>query len=143
MIPPLENAASHPWGTGAWLRAIVFVVSLFIWTWKLIEPFPVPEELIGDLSLDLRFILAKILHGCSYAYLAFLSLTLPMTSRWHLALIGFLALHGVGTEIAQAVLPHNRHGCIQDVLIDWTGITAGTIAFRLFERFALFEPRTK
>ena len=108
---------------------VTFLLFLALWTWKLLEPQPVPEVIRGGLGVDWAFFLAKTLHCGAYAFLAVLgTLAFP---RWMWWVVGFLALHGVGTEIGQTYIP-NRHGCVRDVLIDWAGIAAGILALRLW-----------
>jgi hypothetical protein len=44
--------------------------------------------------------------------------------------VGFLLLHGAGSELLQHVLPFNRTGKVTDVLIDWAGVAVGVLAVR-------------
>jgi len=111
---------------------LVLLLFLGLWTWKLVEPNPVPEELAARLSGDERFAAAKALHAGGYAFLTFLTflaVTLPVPAYWRWFLAGLLALHGAATEIAQTFVP-NRHGCVRDVLIDWAGVALGVGAWR-------------
>jgi VanZ family protein len=102
----------------------LFVLFLALWTWKLLEPQPVPESLRGELGVDWAFFLAKTLHGGAYAFLMVLgAFAFPRHQWW---VFGFLLLHGVGSEIGQTFVP-NRHGCVRDVLIDWAGIAGGCV----------------
>jgi VanZ family protein len=103
---------------------VAFLVLLGLWTWKLLEPQPVPEAVSQELGIDLQFALAKTLHAGAYAFLTVLAGLLPFRRPYFWALAAALALHGVGTEIGQTYVP-NRHGCVRDVLIDWAGIAAG------------------
>lgn len=107
---------------------------LGVWTWKLLEPHPLPPAVEKELPSDLRFVLAKSLHAAAYAGLAILAAAMPLPRRYYWVVIGVLALHGVGTEIGQTYVP-NRHGCIRDVLIDWAGITVGAATVCLVGRF--------
>lgn len=107
------------------LHLIAFLVLLAFWTWKLLEPHPVPESVTGGLSAELKLILAKTLHAGVYAVLTLLAITL--SPRWKWWLVGFLMLHGIGTEIGQTYVP-NRSGKMTDVLIDWAGIGCGVLA---------------
>jgi VanZ family protein len=116
------------------LHFFAFLVLLALWTWKLLEPIPVPESVTGGLSADLKFILAKTLHAVVYAILTILGITL--TQRWKWWLVGFLLLHGVGTEIGQTFVP-NRSGSVRDVLIDWVGIGCGVGMVWWFRRLRL------
>ncbi|HJZ60354.1 MAG TPA: VanZ family protein [Gemmataceae bacterium] len=117
-------------GSSRWLRFSVqlaaFVVFLSLWTWKLLEPYPVPESVRGGLaSAGLSFVAAKTLHLLVYTFLTVLGASL--SRRWCWWVVAFLMLHGVTTEILQAVLPFNRTGRVTDVLIDWTGIWLGVL----------------
>lgn len=121
-------------GPPAAAHAATFLVLLGLWTWKLVSPVPVPEELRSGLeSAGLSYAAAKTLHLLGYAVLAVLAGTLPVTRHWQRLLIGFLALHGVATEVAQTFVP-NRSGRVTDVLIDWAGITVGAVAARWWNR---------
>jgi hypothetical protein len=116
--------------------AAAFAVLLALWTWKLLEPSPVPESLLGGLhSWDelLPFLLAKTLHCCGYALLAALALVWP-PAKWKPAVVGGLMAHSAATEFLQYVLPFNRTGRVADVLIDWVGIALGVVAYRLTVR---------
>ena len=49
---------------------LLFWPALAVWTWKLVEPNPVPE-VVGDwLDAPGQFLIAKSLHFSGYAYLA-------------------------------------------------------------------------
>lgn len=113
---------------------LILLLFLGLWTWKLVEPNPVPEELARRLSGDERFAAAKALHAGGYAFLTFLAVTLPVPAYWRGFLASLLALHGVATEIAQTFVP-NRHGCARDVLIDWAGVALGVLAWRAVRRY--------
>jgi VanZ family protein len=116
-------------GTGRLvIHALVFLTFLSLWTWKLLVPHPVPEELKAGLDrAGLSFLAAKTLHAAGYAFLTVLAATLPVAWRWRYVLVGLLVLHGIGTEIGQTFVP-NRTGRVYDVLVDWAGITAGVAA---------------
>jgi len=124
-----------PAGPRPALHAFVLLVFLSLWTWKLLEPYPVPEDLREGLAkAGLSFAAAKTLHAAGYAFLAVLAGTLPGSRSRRRALIALLALHGVATEVLQDVLPFNRTGRFYDVLIDWSGIALGLLALRLMKR---------
>jgi VanZ family protein len=105
---------------------VVFVLFLGLWTWKLLEPVPVPEAIEQRIPTDLRFLFAKSLHAGAYAFLTVLAATLPVRRPFFWAVVAVIALHGVGTEIGQTYVP-SRHGCVQDVIIDWVGIGLGLL----------------
>jgi hypothetical protein len=116
-----------------------FAPALAVWTWKLLEPNPVPERIHGLLSLSdwLPFLLAKSLHLGGYAFLAAL-LWAAVPRPWRWAAVVFLLLHGVGTEVGQCYVP-NRAGTVRDVVIDWCGIAVGVLAARAVAN-RLFTP---
>ncbi len=107
----------------------IFLFFLALWTWKLLEPNPVPERVADEIPTDLKFILAKALHASAYAFLTVLAGFLPVRRPFFWAVIAVLALHAVGTEIGQTYVP-NRHGSVRDVLIDWAGIAVGLLVLR-------------
>ncbi|MBY0461462.1 MAG: VanZ family protein [Gemmataceae bacterium] len=104
----------------------MFAVFLGLWTWKLLEPYPVPESLAGRLGVDWKFYLSKTLHCGAYAFLTVLAMTLPLRRYWRWYFVGLLLLHGVGTEIGQLYVP-NRYGSVRDVVIDWVGVGLGLL----------------
>jgi VanZ family protein len=104
----------------------VFLVFLGLWTWKLLEPNPVPEVVSEHLKGDSRFFAAKALHAGAYAFLTVLAVALPLKRYWRWFFVGLLALHGVATEIGQTFVP-GRTGSVRDVLIDWAGVGAGVL----------------
>ncbi|MDY3552063.1 VanZ family protein [Gemmata sp. JC717] len=126
--PPPGAAAPEglPAGRFELFRFVVLGGFLALWTWKLLEPSPVPEALAAELDGDWRFFLAKSLHGGAYAFLTVLVFALPVTRYWHWFLVGLLALHGVATEIGQTFVP-NRTGTLRDVIIDWIGVAFGVL----------------
>lgn len=107
-----------------------FALFLGLWTWKLLEPNPVPEELSARLTGDWRFYAAKSLHAGAYAFLTVLAVALPVPRYWRWYFLGLLALHGAATEIGQTFVP-NRTGSVRDVLIDWAGVLLGLLAWWL------------
>ena len=126
---------THPPRIRRWVAA-AFAVLLALWTWKLLEPIPVPESLLGELhSWDelLPFLMAKTLHCCGYALLAALAMVWP-PARWKPAVVGGLMAHSALTEFLQHVLPFNRTGRVADVAIDWAGIAIGVLAYRFAVR---------
>lgn len=108
------------------LHALTFLTFLSLWTWKLLEPYPVPEDISEGLEkAGLSFAAAKTLHATGYAFLTVLAGTLPVSWRWRRWLVVFLVLHGAGSEILQDVMDLGRTGKLRDVLIDWAGIAGG------------------
>ncbi|HEX4613343.1 MAG TPA: VanZ family protein [Urbifossiella sp.] len=115
-------------------QAVVFAVLLGLWTWKLVSPVPVPDEVRSGLdSVGLSLAAAKTLHLLGYALLAFLAGTMPAPRHWRVFLVGLLVLHGVATEIVQTFVP-NRTGKASDVLIDWNGIALGALVAQVWDR---------
>lgn len=102
---------------------LAFLALLALWTWKLLEPRPVPEAVTREIGLTFNlFYVAKTLHAGVYAFLTILGTTLWPRRRWWV--VAFMLLHGVGTEVGQTFVP-NRTGKVTDVLIDWAGIGCG------------------
>lgn len=115
-------------------HATLFAVLLGLWTWKLVSPVPVPEEISAGLArAGLSFAAAKTLHLLGYALLAGLAATLPVPRHWRQFLVGLLVVHGVATEVAQTFVP-NRSGRVTDVLIDWAGVALGALVARRWTR---------
>jgi VanZ family protein len=102
----------------------IFLIFLGLWTWKLLEPYPVPEALASHSPISLEFAFAKSLHAGAYAFLTVLAAFLPVRRPYFWAVVIIVALHGVGTEIGQTYVP-SRHGCVRDVIIDWIGVALG------------------
>ena len=55
----------------------LFALFLGLWTWKLLEPNPVPEPVTRGIPTDLKFWLAKALHLGGYAFLTVLAACSP------------------------------------------------------------------
>jgi VanZ family protein len=119
------------------LHVAALVVLLGLWTTKLLDPAPVPEELREGLAvLRLDYLAAKCLHAGGYAFLTVLGGTLfPRDRRWRRAVVVFLMLHGAGTEAGQYLMDLGRFGTARDVLIDWAGIAAGAAVLRWWPGF--------
>jgi VanZ family protein len=120
-------------GLGLIPHLLLFLVFLGLWTWKLLEPVPVPPQMVSGLSGQMRLILAKCLHLGGYTFLTVLALTLPASRGWRTFLFALLLLHGAGTEYGQTLVP-NRTGKVTDVLIDWAGTALGVLAIRWWRR---------
>ncbi len=112
------------------LLFVVFLLFLGLWTWKLLEPNPIPDEIGEEIPTDLKFILAKCLHAGVYAFLTMLAALLPVRRPYFWAAVGVLMLHGCLTEYLQYAMDVGRHGCVRDVIIDWCGITMGLLFLR-------------
>src|SRR5438034_4050464 len=97
------------------LHLVAFVVPFVVYTVLLLVPHPLPP--LPEIDVDWMFLVNKTAHAGGYAYLTAVGFLYPREhlSRW--AVVAFMMLHGVGTEIGQTYVP-NRHGCVQDVLID-------------------------
>ena len=105
---------------------LLFWPALAVWTWKLVEPNPVPEAVGDYLDTPLKFLIAKSLHFSGYAFLAFtLGIWVPPRQRPLLLAFTLMLFHGVATEVIQTMVP-NRSGRPVDVMIDWAGIATGT-----------------
>jgi VanZ family protein len=109
----------------------VFALFLGLLTWKLLEPSPVPESLRQGLTEELMFILFKVAHAGSYAFLTLLAAWLPVRRPYFWAAVGVLALHGCLTEYLQFTMAVGRTGTVRDVLIDWGGIALGLAFLRV------------
>ncbi|MCE9563496.1 MAG: VanZ family protein [Planctomycetes bacterium] len=116
------------------LPFVVLFVFLALWTWKLLEPSPVPEAVGEVIPTDLKYIASKLAHLCGYSFLTLLIAWLPLRRKQFWVAIALLAGHGILTEVLQYVMAMGRTGKVTDVLIDWTGITLGLLALRLFSR---------
>ncbi len=113
------------------LPFVVFFAFLGLWTWKLLEPSPVPEALSEAIPFDLKYLASKIAHVCGYTFLTLLVAWLPLRRSQFWWVVGFLAFHGVLTEILQYAMGWGRTGKVTDVLIDWFGISIGLLILRL------------
>lgn len=108
------------------LGHLLFWPALAVWTWKLVEPNPVPESILDWLEI-FKYIAAKTLHLLGYAYLTVaLGMWVPRRRRPLMLALSLMLLHGLATEIAQTLVP-NRSGRALDVLIDWTGVALGVL----------------
>jgi hypothetical protein len=116
------TARSHPL-----LGHLLFWPVLAVWTWKLIEPNPVPEAVGVWLDDPGKFLISKSLHFSGYAYLALtLGIWVPPRRRPLLLAFALMLFHGLATEVIQTMVP-NRTGLPRDVMIDWAGILLGTL----------------
>lgn len=111
-----------------------FALFLGLWTWKLLEPNPVPEAISDELSAGARFLFAKLLHVGAYGFLTLLAATLPVRRPYFWVAVATLAVHAVGTEIGQTYVP-NRNGSARDVLFDWAGVGMGLLALAAVRRW--------
>lgn len=113
------------------LFAVLFAVSLGLWTLKLLEPNPLPPAIKDLVSWSewLVFGLAKALHVGAYAYCTVVGRLAVVSPRWKFGVVLLMLLHGVGTEIGQTYVP-NRAGSVRDVLFDAVGVFVG-LAFSI------------
>jgi len=103
---------------------IAFWVALAVWLVLLVRPgFPETSAALDRAQSGLGFVVQKGLHLSVYAGLAFGALVLFRRRWWAFAAV---AAHAVLSEIGQYVgnewLNTGRHGCPEDVLIDWSGM---------------------
>ena len=105
---------------------ILFVVSLGVWTWKLLESNPLPPAVKDLLNWSewLMFVLAKSLHAGAYAYCTVIGRLGFTDRRVKFGIVVLLILHGIGTEIGQTYIPY-RYGSVRDAVIDAAGVLAG------------------
>jgi len=113
------------------LPFIVFFTFLGLWTWKLLEPSPVPESINEAIPFDLKFIASKIAHVGGYTFLTLLIAWLPLNRRQFWVAVGLLALHGALSEFLQDAMGLGRTGKVTDVMIDLFGITLGLLTLRV------------
>ena len=113
---------------------VAFAVGLTLWTWKLLDPYPVPDGLRSTLGYWswLPFVAAKCLHFAGYAFLTVAG-QLAVPRRFRLVVAAFMVAHGAATEIGQTYVP-NRDGNKRDVAIDAAGVLVGTLLLRRVTR---------
>lgn len=133
--PGAPSPEGGGWGGLLSLHILALFVFLGLWTWKLLEPNPLPEAVSERLKGSVKFVAAKGLHACGYGFLTLLAVTLPLPNYWRWFLAALLALHGVATEIGQTFVP-GRTGSIRDVLIDWLGVLLGVLVWQVLARRA-------
>jgi VanZ family protein len=111
---------------------VLFWPLLVVWTWKVLEPYPVPPVIDDALSFSdvAKLVVAKCLHAGVYVTLAGLAWVAVPAGRWRWAAVAFLLLHGAGTELGQHLMDVGRTGAVTDVLIDWAGAAAGVVVAR-------------
>ncbi len=104
-------------------RWMLWIACVLFWTYCLVSRYPVDagKKVLPD---GFQFPSSKILHVTGYAGLTILAGWLHVRGWRRWLLVAFLALHGIGTEIAQLYVPE-RHGSPQDVGLDWIGIALG------------------
>ena len=113
---------------------LTFAVGLTLWTWKLLDPHPVPDEVRAALGYWawLPFLAAKGLHFTGYALLTVAG-QLAVPRRTRLAVAVLMVAHGAATEVGQTYVP-NRDGNVRDAAIDAAGVAAGTLLLRRVSR---------
>lgn len=113
----------------SWFRHLLFWPPLAVWTWLLVEPYPVPEEILKLFTgADvLKYLAAKTLHLLGNTYLTVtLAAWVPRRRRPLVLALSLIMAHGMATEIIQTFVP-NRTGRALDVLIDWAGVWLGVL----------------
>ncbi|VTU00848.1 : VanZ [Gemmataceae bacterium] len=125
------------------LPTAVFLTFLGLWTWKLLEPSPVPEAVGEVIPTDLKFIASKCAHLGGYTFLTILAAWLPLRRRGFWGVVALLALHGVLSEVLQHALGWGRTGKWTDVLIDWAGIALGVLVLRVWASGGRLSPPTQ
>ena len=103
----------------------VWLLSLVVWTYKLLDPHPIPKEL--EPPEKWQYILAKTLHVCGYCWCTFLGLWLWRSLTWRIFFASFMVWHGIGTEIGQSYIP-TRTGSEKDVGFDTLGVSLACLA---------------
>lgn len=120
-----------------------FWLALAVWYVLLVRPgFPETSAALDRVQDGLGFAAQKGLHFCVYAGLAAGGVVLFRRRRWWA--VGAVVAHAVLSEIGQYYgnlwFNTGRHGCVQDVLIDWAGsglgVAAGWALHRLHLRLA-------
>lgn len=112
-----------------WLAHLLFWPPLALWTWKLVQPQPVPEAVLELLSWSewAHFLAAKSLHLLGNTYLTVvLGVWVPRRRAPLVLAFTLMLAHGMATEIIQTFVPH-RTGMARDVLIDWAGVWLGVL----------------
>ena len=107
------------WSNLRRVHAAVWLTSLVVWTFLLLDPNPIPPQL--QPAPDLSYFLAKSLHVCGYSWCTLLGLWLWRGLTWRIVFAGFMVWHGIATEVIQSYIP-TRHGSEKDVAFDTLGI---------------------
>lgn len=126
------------------LHGGLFVLLLLYWSYLLVKPSPVPENLLEGIPwfdlVMLKFILAKTLHLCSYIFMAVLGGSLLPPGRLRTALYVGLIAHGALAELAQWLgnmyFQTNRFGSVRDVVIDAVGVGIGAYILKRWDRIS-------
>jgi VanZ family protein len=120
--------SAQPWWWRPITRWAAWISFLAAWTFALLHPRP--AELAGiTLSVDATLVLAKSLHVSAYAFLAALTIALPVRKGARWALLILLGLHGAGTEAIQTLVPP-RSGSVLDVGFNYLGLLVGLLLAR-------------
>lgn len=109
-----------------------WLLSLYVFTDRLIDPSPVPEDLKPDPSIML--IIAKIVHLLGYAWCTFWGLWLWQNLNWRIWFATFMIAHGILTELIQSYIP-TRTGSWRDVGIDTVGVFLGVFLIWVWHQF--------
>lgn len=124
---------------------IAFWLALAVWYVFLVRPgFPETSAALDRVQDGLGWVVQKGLHLCVYAALAGGALVLFGRRKWWA--FGGVAAHAVTSEIGQYVgnewFQTGRHGCVQDVLIDWSGMAVAYVLWWMRRRIVRRAPST-
>ncbi|MFO0938212.1 MAG: VanZ family protein [Gemmataceae bacterium] len=123
---------SNQWTPLRIVVAIVWIASLSVWTWLLLDPSPVPPSLKPEPTMS--YFLAKSLHVCGYGWCTLLGLWLLRKLPWRILFAGFMVWHGIATEIIQSYIP-TRTGSEKDVGFDTLGISLACLVIWLYHNY--------
>ncbi|CAN5143791.1 hypothetical protein BH11PLA2_BH11PLA2_41110 [soil metagenome] len=110
------------------VHRVVFTFGMFVWTWLLLKPNPVPAVVAESLMGDVIFYIGKTIHLSMYAALMFYGTFCVSIHHWKW-LAGGLVAHGILSELGQYFgdlwFQTHRTGKVADVLIDTGGVLVG------------------
>ena len=117
------------------LLQLLFWLAFAGWFVLLVRPgFPETSAALGQVHDSLPYLVAKGLHATVYALLGVGAVAL-FRRRW--LVLGAVAAHAVLSEVGQywEWFATGRHGCPEDVLLDWCGTAAGVGVWWLARRW--------
>lgn len=123
------------------IAALVFLTAVGLFTWKLLQPQPLPEAVVREIrsvSEAFPFLVAKSAHILGYAFLMIVGGIAFPSRRERIALLAMLAAHAIATEVGQTFVP-NRTGRGLDVVIDFVGIAIGAAILRILWPVSRFD----